>query len=73
MLIHRGYKYRILPTKEQDESLLQCGGNIRFLWNYALKINRDYYKEIGKFKFYNELVVSLSKLKGEYPFLKESF
>lgn len=73
MLIQRGYKYKILPTKEQEESLLQCGGNTRFLWNYVLKINKDYYKETGKFKFYHELAVSLPKLKEEYPFLKESF
>ena len=73
MLIQRGYKYRILPTKEQEESLLQCGGNARFLWNYALKTNQDYYKETGKFKFYHELAVSLPKLKEEHPFLKESF
>ena len=73
MLIQRGYKYKILPTKEQEESLLQCGGNTRFLWNYVLKINQDYYKETGKFKFYYELSGSLPKLKEEYPFLKESF
>jgi len=73
MLIQRGYKYRILPTKEQEESLLQCGGNARFLWNYALKTNQDYYKETGKFKFHHELAISLPKLKEEHPFLKESF
>jgi putative transposase len=73
MLIQRGYKYRILPTKEQEKLSLQCGGNTRFLWNYVLKINQDYYKETGKFKFYHELAVSLPKLKEEYPFLKESF
>ena len=73
MLIQRGYKYRILPTKEQEESLLQCGGNTRFLWNYVLKVNQDYYKETGKFKFYHELAVSLPKLREEYTFLKESF
>lgn len=73
MLIQRGYKYRILPTKEQEKLMLQCGGNTRFLWNYVLKINQDYYKETGKFRFYHELAVSLPKLKEEYPFLKESF
>lgn len=73
MLVYRGYKYRILPTKEQEKSLLQCCGNARFLWNYVLKTNQDYYKETGKFKFYHELAVSLPKLKEEYPFLKESF
>jgi len=73
MLIQRGYKYRIFPTKEQEESLFQCGGNARFLWNYVLKTNQDYYKETGKFKFYYELAISLPTLKEEYPFLKESF
>jgi len=73
MLMQRGYKYRISPTKEQEKSLLQCGGNTRFLWNYALKTNQDFYKETGKFKFYHELAVSLPKLKEEYTFLKESF
>lgn len=73
MLIQKGFKYRIFPTEEQEKCLLQCGGNIRFLWNYALKTNQDYYKETGKFKFYHELAVLLPKLKEEYPFLKESF
>lgn len=73
MLIQRGYKYRILPTKKQERSLLQCGGNTRFLWNYVLKINQDYYKETGKFKFYYELSALLPTIKEEYPFLKESF
>lgn len=73
MLVQKGFKYRILPTIEQEKLLLQCGGNARFLWNYALRINQDYYKETGKFKFYYELAISLPKLKEEYPFLKKSF
>jgi len=73
MLVQRGYKYRIIPTKEQEKSLFQHGGNVRFLWNYALKINQEYYKEVGKVKCYYELAVSLPKLKEEYTFLKESF
>ena len=51
MLIQRGYKYKILPTKEQEESLLQSGGNTRFLWNYVLKINQDYYKKLVNLNF----------------------
>ncbi len=73
MQVQRGFKYRIYPTKEQEASLLQCGGNTGFLWNYALKTNQDYYKETGKFKFYNEMAVLLPKLKEEYPFLEKSF
>jgi len=72
MLIQKGFKYKILPTKEQEKVLLQCGGNTRFLWNYVLKLNQDYYKETGKFKFWYELAMSLPELKEEYPFLKIS-
>ncbi|MBA7555907.1 IS200/IS605 family transposase ISMac7 [subsurface metagenome] len=73
MLVQKGFKFRLAPTKEQKQKLLQHGGNARFVWNYFLKINIDYYKETSKFKFYNELAVFLPKLKKEYPFLKESF
>lgn len=73
MLIQKGFKYRLYPTKKQEEKLLQCGGNARFLWNYVLKMNNDYYKKTGKFKLYYELVILLPKIKEEYPFLKESY
>ncbi len=72
MIIHQGFKYKLLPTKEQEELLLQCGGNTRFLWNYVLELNKDNYKETKKFKFFYELSASLPKLKEEYIFLKKS-
>jgi len=65
MLVQKGFKFRLVPTKEQKQKLLQQGGNARFVWNYFLKINIDYYKEEGKFKFYHELAVFLPKLKKE--------
>jgi len=73
MLIQKGFKYRLKPKKEQEQMLLQHGGNARFVYNYFLKTNIDYYKETGKFKFYHELAISLPKLKQEYLFLSESF
>ncbi len=73
MLVQKGFRYRLKPTNEQKCMLLQHGGNSRFLWNYFLKQNIDYYKETGKFKFYHELAILLPKLKKEYSFLSESF
>ena len=73
MLVQKGFKYRLKPTKEQKQMLLQHGGNTRFVWNYFLKQNIDYYKETGKFKFYHKLATVIPKLKQEFPFLKESF
>jgi len=73
MLIQKGFKFKLLPNKEQEQKLLQHGGNARFIWNLFLKQNIDHYKLTSKFKFYHELATSLPKLKEDYPFLKESF
>ena len=73
MLVQKGFKFRLVPTKEQKQKLLQHGGNSRFIWNLFLKTNIDYYKETGKFKFYHKLAIVIPKLKQEFPFLKESF
>ena len=35
MLIRRGFRYRIYPTPEQAERLLQWEGALRVLWNLA--------------------------------------
>ncbi len=72
MLVQKGFKYRLYPNNDQRQKLLQNGGNTRFLWNYFLKQNMDYYKDTKKFIFWYDLCKSLPKLKQEYPFLKES-
>lgn len=72
MLIQRGYKYRLYPTVEQKQQLLQQGGNARFVWNLFLKQNINYYEKTKKFIFRYELQALLPKLKQKYPFLKES-
>ena len=73
MLVQKGFRFKLSPTKEQKQKLLQHGGNSRFIWNLFLKTNIDYYKETGKFKFYHKLAIVIPKLKEEFPFLKESF
>ena len=37
MLIHRGFKYRIYPTPEQEARLEQWERALRFLWNLGLE------------------------------------
>lgn len=37
MLVHRGYRYRIYPTAEQEVRLLRWEGVLRFLWNLGLE------------------------------------
>ncbi len=37
MIIHRGFKYRIYPTPEQEARLRQWERTLRFLWNLGLE------------------------------------
>jgi putative transposase len=72
MKLNKSFKYRLYPTKNQQELLLQLGGNTRFLWNLFLQQNIDEYNKTEKFKFRFDLQASLPKLKEAYPFLKLS-
>ena len=73
MIIHKGFKYLLKPNNEQKKILLQHSGNTRFLWNYLLSENIEYYKKEKKFIFSHQMIVSIPKLKKEYEFLKLSF
>ena len=73
MLVHKGFKYRLYPTPEQESQLLQQAGNTRFLWNKLLESNLKTYEETKKFQFSHEMIVSIPKLKEEFQFLKLSF
>jgi putative transposase len=73
MKILKGFRYRLYPTEEQGQMLLQHGGNARFLWNYLLEDNIEHYKRTGKFKFAREMILSIPKMKEEYGFLTLSF
>ena len=73
MRTQKGFKYRLKPTPEQKQLLLQQGGNARFLWNHLLSDNIEHYKNTGKFKFAHEMVVSIPQIKERHDFLKLSF
>ena len=66
MKIHRAYKFRLYPTKEQIVLIRKTFGCTRFVYNYCLDLKRKN-KYLTKF----DLMKELSKLKKEYPFLKE--
>jgi len=73
MIIHKGFKYRLKPTCEQKQLLLQHAGNTRFLWNNLLANNIEYYQKEKKFNFGHVMITSLPSLKEDYEFLKLSF
>ena len=63
--IRRAYRFRLYPTPEQSASLIQHGGNTRFLWNTLLKLNQEKYESEKKFIFAHDMVTSLPTLKKE--------
>ena len=73
MLVCKGFKFRLYPTKEQESQLLQQAGNTRFLWNKLLESNLETYKNTKKFQFSYEMIMSIPKIKEEFEFLKLSF
>ena len=69
----RAYKYRIYPTKEQEVLFAKTFGCIRVVYNWALDIKSNLYKEsqenISRFALQRKL---RDELKKEKPWLKET-
>lgn len=75
--IVKGYKFRIYPTKEQEEFFAKSFGCCRFVWNYFLNERKEFYlknKENEKKGLnYYDNAKSLTKLKkgNEFEWLAE--
>jgi len=67
------FKYRLEPTKTQEETLLRFAGCRRFVWNWGLARKQEVYKSTGKGVGYNALAAELVQLKKcpDTAFLKE--
>lgn len=67
-VIHRSYKYRLYPTKKQQELLSKFFGCTRFVYNYFLNKRIEKYKNTRKSSSYCEQAKELAKLKQEPEF-----
>ena len=47
-IVHKGFKYRLYPTQEQEEKLAVQFGHARFVYNSLLAERKRHYKEAGK-------------------------
>lgn len=66
------FNYRIYPTPEQEQKMVDFGSYARGLWNLLLAENQRRYAFDGTFLFYNEmasLIVGLKKF-PEFEWLK---
>ena len=41
MIIHKAYKFRMYPTKEQEALIHKTFGCTRFVYNYCLDLKRN--------------------------------
>ena len=71
--MNKGIKFRLYPNKEQKELINRTLGCSRLVYNMALSLREDAYKEGNKIG-YKETSAMLTALKkqDEYTFLKEA-
>src|SRR5215510_5204064 len=61
----RAYQYRCYPTPSQRQMLAQTFGCARFVYNWALALRRDAYRQRGKHAFYRGTSAALTHLKQQ--------
>ena len=71
MLRHRAYKYRIFPTKEQQQRIHRMFGCCRFVFNHFLGLWNDTYAATGKGMSYHACATGLPALKEQWEWLRD--
>ena len=71
--MHKAFKFRLKPTKEQEKVLINFGGASRWIWNYMLELNQEKYKNEKKFIFKNEQCKLITGLRKQHLWLKDIY
>lgn len=61
----KAYRFRLLPTAEQDALFAQWAGARRWVWNHALARRQAHYRETGKSLTVAQLCAELTVLKRQ--------
>ncbi|MFF2531076.1 IS200/IS605 family element RNA-guided endonuclease TnpB [Brevibacillus sp. NPDC058079] len=69
--MHRAYKFRLYPNKEQATLINKTIGCTRFVFNHFLAKRKDAYEQENKTLNYNDCSALLTQLKKEFEWLKE--
>ena len=69
--MHKAFKFRLYPNKEQVNLINRTIGSCRFVYNYFLAERIKAYKENNKSLNYNDCSASLTQLKKELSWLKD--
>ena len=73
MVMLKATKFRIYPTKEQQQHLAQSFGCCRFAWNHALNLTNETYKATGKGLGRFAIQKEITHLKRAYHWMKEPY
>lgn len=65
------FRYRLYPTKQQEELFKSFGGASRFLYNQFLWFNIGWYNTYKKFLWKNDMCKILVEMKTYFPWLTE--
>ncbi|MFE1626432.1 helix-turn-helix domain-containing protein, partial [Brevibacillus reuszeri] len=69
--MHRAYKFRLYPNKEQTTLINKTIGCTRFVFNHFLAKRKDAYEQEKKTLGYHDCSAMLTQLKKEIEWLKE--
>ena len=69
--MEHSYKFRLCPSKEQEQQIQRTFGCCRLLWNYYLAQRKTVYEADGHTMNYYECSKDLTKLKKSLTWLKE--
>ena len=69
--MNKSFKYRIYPTKEQENLIQRTFGCSRFVYNHYLAYRKELYETKGETANFYACSKDLTQLKGELPWLKE--
>ena len=70
-MANKAYKFRLYPSREQEELIQKTFGCVRFVYNHFLKDRITAYKENGESRTFFQQNKMLTALKQEYPWLQE--
>src|SRR5262245_47659961 len=70
--IQKAYRYRIIPTGEQQQLLALQFGHARFVYNHYRALREQIYQATGKGLSYADCTNDLPQLKRTYPWLKDA-
>ena len=64
--MHRGIRYRLYPTPEQQVLINETFGHSRFVYNKMLRLSKDAYDKGEKLVSRNDFNYRLTALKKEF-------